>query len=323
MDWQPNTQAIEITPTTELPDLLFTKLNRWGALEMTGDDRKSYLQGQVTCDVVSLEQNQSTFGAHCDAKGKVWSAFRLCHIENGYAMIQPQSALEKELTELKKYAVFSKVELIISTKALIGVMGKSAQQWVDQQFPTSGAVRQNKGSTAIQINDERWMLLVDGDLQSLLSSDSELLWVAESLWTKFDIEQGLPILEAEQQNQHIPQALNLQALDGISFNKGCYTGQETVARAKYRGINKRMLANVRGLLDSPLSDDDIIDIERSVGENWRKAGEVLAHYQYSNGEFVAAMVIANNLDEDSQFRLASQPNSRLSLELPPYPLDQE
>ncbi len=102
MDWQPNTQAIEITPTTELPDLLFTRLNRWGAIEMTGDDRKSYLQGQVTCDVVSLEQSQSTFGAHCDAKGKVWSAFRLCHIDNGYAMIQPQSALEKELTELKK-----------------------------------------------------------------------------------------------------------------------------------------------------------------------------------------------------------------------------
>lgn len=290
---------------------------------MTGDDRKSYLQGQVTCDVVSLEQSQSTFGAHCDAKGKVWSAFRLCHIDNGYAMIQPQSALEKELTELKKYAVFSKVELAVSAKPIVGIIGKGAQKWIDQQFPTSGTVRQNNGSTAIQVDDERWMLLVNSELQSSLFTDPERLWVEESLWTKFDIEQGLPIVEAEQQNQHIPQALNLQALDGISFSKGCYTGQETVARAKYRGINKRMLANVCGQLAVQLNDDDVIEIERSVGENWRKAGEVLAHYQYSNGEFVAAMVIANNLDEDSQFRLASQPDSRLSLELPPYPLDQE
>ncbi|MGR5178969.1 tRNA-modifying protein YgfZ [Vibrio mediterranei] len=323
MDWQPSIQAVDITPGTPLPELLFTQLTSWGAIEMTGDDRKSYLQGQVTCDVVSLEQDQSTLGAHCDAKGKVWSIFRLCHTDSGYAMIQPASAIDKELAEIKKYAVFSKVDINVSKKPLIGVVGRQCQLWIDEQFPTQGDVRQHQGSTAIRINSERWMLLADEGLITTLRTDQSTPWLPDSLWTKLDIEQGLPILEAEHQNQYIPQAFNLQALDGISFSKGCYTGQETVARAKYRGINKRMLANVRGQLNVMLTDDTKVEVERSVGENWRKAGDVLAQYQYANGEFVAAIVIANNLDADTQFRVSTQPDCRLQLEQPPYPLDDE
>ena len=102
-------------------------------------------------------------------------------------------------------------------------------------------------------------------------------------------------------------AFNLQALDGISFSKGCYTGQETVARAKYRGINKRMLATVKGTLPAPVADGDEIVIERSVGENWRKAGDVLATFQYDDNTLLASIIVNNNLEQDVEFRLSSQP----------------
>ncbi|GMQ47700.1 tRNA-modifying protein YgfZ [Vibrio sp. 10N] len=322
MEWQPSIQALSLTPETTLPALMLTPLNAWGAIELTGDDRKSYLQGQVTCDVVSLEAQQSTLGAHCDAKGKAWSVFRLFHTKQGYAMFQPLSAIAQELVELKKYAIFSKVEFTQSSKMCIGVMGEQAQAWVDEHFPSSGDVRQQNASSAVRIDDQRWLVLASDELIHTLDGQ-ELQWVQESIWTKFDIEAGLPILTAELQNQHIPQAFNLQALDGISFNKGCYTGQETVARAKYRGINKRMLATLTGSLSAAITGDDELTIERSVGDNWRKAGDVLSTFQYDDHTLMASIIINNNLDDDVEFRLASQPDSRLSLSLPPYPLDSE
>ncbi|WP_112478559.1 tRNA-modifying protein YgfZ [Vibrio variabilis] len=322
MEWQPSIQALSLTPETTLPPLMLTPLSSWGAIELTGDDRKSYLQGQVTCDVVSLEAQQSTLGAHCDAKGKAWSVFRLFHTEQGYAMFQPLSAIAQELVELKKYAIFSKVEFTQSSKACIGVMGAQAQAWVDEHFPSTGDVRQQNGSSAVRIDETRWLVLASDELiESLDAQDTQ--WVQESIWTQFDIDAALPTLNAEQQNQHIPQAFNLQALDGISFTKGCYTGQETVARAKYRGINKRMLATLTGRLTAAVADDEEIIIERSVGDNWRKAGDVVNVFQYDDHTFKASIIINNNLDDDVEFRLASQPDSRLTLSLPPYSLDSE
>ncbi|MGF1772060.1 tRNA-modifying protein YgfZ [Vibrio wakamikoensis] len=322
MEWQPSIQALSLTPETTLPALMLTPLSSWGAIELTGDDRKSYLQGQVTCDVVSLEAQQSTLGAHCDAKGKAWSVFRLFHTEQGYAMFQPLSAIGQELVELKKYAIFSKVEFTQSSKACIGVMGGQAQTWVDEHFPSAGDVRQQNGSSAVRIDERRWLVLASDELIESLDAQ-ETQWVQESIWTQFDIDAGLPTLSAKQQNQHIPQAFNLQALDGISFAKGCYTGQETVARAKYRGINKRMLATLTGRLTAAVTCDEEIIIERSVGDNWRKAGDVLSVFQYDDHTFKASIIINNNLDDDVEFRLASQPDSRLSLSLPPYSLDSE
>jgi folate-binding protein YgfZ len=237
-------------------------------------------------------------------------------------MFQPLSAIAQELVELKKYAIFSKVEFTQSSKACIGVMGEQAQTWVDKHFPSEGDVRQQNGSSAVRIDEKRWLVLASDELIESLDAQ-ETQWVQESIWTQFDIDAGLPTLSAEQQNQHIPQAFNLQALDGISFTKGCYTGQETVARAKYRGINKRMLATLTGRLTAAVTSDEEIIIERSVGGNWRKAGDVLSVFQYDDHTFKASIIINNNLDDDVEFRLASQPDSRLSLALPPYSLDSE
>ncbi|CAH0527157.1 tRNA-modifying protein YgfZ [Vibrio hippocampi] len=320
MDWFPAHKTLEISASTPAPNLMFTRLASWGVIEMTGDDKKSYLQGQVTCDVVSLNEDASVLGAHCDAKGKVWSLFRLFNTPRGYGMAQPLSAIEKELTELKKYAIFSKVEIITSELPLFGVIGEEAEQWINDHFPSQGDVRQSEQSTAIKIDGQRWMVLCDQAFASQHLMNNEDAWVTEALWRKMDIEAGLPILEAEQQNAHIPQAFNLDQLGGISFHKGCYTGQETVARAKYRGINKRMMATLSGELESDL-DLSAIEIERSVGDNWRKAGDVLASY-YADKEFVALVILPNNLDDDTQFRVTGQ-SQQLQLSLPSYLAEQD
>lgn len=323
MDWQNTLTPLAVTANDSLPPLMLTHLASWGAIIISGNDKKAYLQGQVTCNVVTLEPTQSTLGAHCDAKGKVWSVFRLFHHHDGYAMFQPLSAIEAELRELKKYAIFSKVNISQSQDIALGVMGEQAEQYINTLTADEGEVRLIDGGSAIKISSQRWLLLVSEQTAQQLMTQSEALKVTEETWTRFDIEEAVPVLGQADQNEHIPQAVNLQAFNGISFNKGCYTGQETVARAKYRGINKRAMYILQGNIEQPLNNDQPIMIERSVGENWRSAGQLMVHYTFADNTAIGLVVLPNNLEPETEFRLASQPNTRWFMQALPYSLTDE
>ncbi|HAS64428.1 MAG TPA: tRNA-modifying protein YgfZ [Vibrio sp.] len=321
MDWLNDFAPLSLTSSDTLPDLMLTNLSSWGVVTLVGNDAKSYLQGQVTCDVVQLDKSTATFGAHCDAKGKVWSVFRLFHHKDGYALFEPKSLIEKQLVEIKKYAIFSKVDIEQSEDVLLGLFGAQAEVVVDGLSPERGDVRPIAGGSAVRIDQQRWLLVMDQSHAISFIDNTTAEKVEQSLWRRLDIEAALPIIEQSEQCEHIPQALNLQALDGISFKKGCYTGQETVARAKYRGINKRAMFIVKGHTANDLGED--LDLERAVGENWRGAGKLIAHYRFSDGETIGLAVLPNNLEIDTQLRLSSQPESIWSIQPLPYSLDDQ
>ncbi|MGR5158968.1 tRNA-modifying protein YgfZ [Vibrio owensii] len=322
MEWQTRFSPLNLSTQDALPELSISLLDNLGMITMVGDDKKSYLHGQVTCDVVSLEKDQSMLGAHCDAKGKVWSVFRLFHHNDGYAMVQPKSAIEVELKEIKKYAVFSKVTIEESSDVVLGVAGENADAFISTLNADSGDVRTVEGGTAVKVASNRWLLALTAEAAQSLVEDSQATLTTHELWTRFDIEAALPYVAADAQNEHIPQALNVQALGGISFTKGCYTGQETVARAKYRGTNKRAMYIVKGATAEALGES-AIELERSVGENWRSVGALLTHYQFSDNQAMGLIVLPNNLDDDTRLRLVAQPECEWEIAPLPYSLDDE
>ncbi|EMJ3469906.1 tRNA-modifying protein YgfZ [Vibrio harveyi] len=322
MEWQTRFSPLNLSTQDALPELSISLLDNLGMITMVGDDKKSYLHGQVTCDVVSLEKDQSMLGAHCDAKGKVWSVFRLFHHNDGYAMVQPKSAIEVELKEIKKYAVFSKVTIEESNDIVLGVAGENADAFISTLNADSGDVRTVEGGTAVKVTPNRWLLALTAEAAQSLLEDSKATLTTHELWTRFDIEAALPYVAADAQNEHIPQALNVQALGGISFTKGCYTGQETVARAKYRGTNKRAMYIVKGVTAEALGEG-AIELERSVGENWRSVGALLTHYQFSDNQAIGLIVLPNNLDDDTRLRLVAQPECEWEIAALPYSLDDE
>ncbi|WP_104038043.1 tRNA-modifying protein YgfZ [Vibrio jasicida] len=322
MEWQTRFSPLNLSTQDTLPELSISLLDNLGMITMVGDDKKSYLHGQVTCDVVSLEKDQSMLGAHCDAKGKMWSVFRLFHHNDGYSMVQPKSAIEVELKEIKKYAVFSKVTIEESSDVVLGVAGKNADAFISTLNADSGDVRAIEGGTAVKVALNRWLLALTAEAAQSLVEDSQATLTTHELWTRFDIEAALPYVAADAQNVHIPQALNVQALGGISFTKGCYTGQETVARAKYRGTNKRAMYIVKGVTVETLSEG-AIELERSVGENWRSVGALLTHYQFSDNQAMGLIVLPNNLDDDTRLRLVDQPECEWEIAALPYSLDDE
>lgn len=310
---------LSIKKEDTLPALAISELNDWALITMIGNDKKSYLQGQVTADVVTLPQDDITFGGHCDAKGKLWSIFQLFNHNGGYALFQRGSAIETELTEIKKYSVFSKVDIAVGDDVLLGISGKKATDWVNKHTTTDANVRACELGTFAKISETQWLLVTTPEhKENIINQESNTVLCDESLWSLHTIQHGLPQLDNALSNAHIPQAMNLQAVGGISFAKGCYTGQETVARAKYRGINKRAMYLLSGQSNSiPVAGDAI---ERSVGENWRKGGTIVSAYRFEDGYTLALAILPNDLEEGTQFKLQ---DSIWNKGNQPYSLDEE
>ncbi|MCE9863405.1 tRNA-modifying protein YgfZ, partial [Aeromonas caviae] len=257
------------TPLLPAEPTLFS-LTNLAITRLGGPDRAKYLQGQVTCDVNALQPGQSTLGGHCDPKGKLWSDFRLLCLEDSLLMLTKPSVLARQLPELKKFAIFAKVEIGEFQGSLAGLAGQGTDDWMAQHFALTGTGLV-EGGIAVRVEADRWLLASTSPLALNLPVGDE------GLWWGLEIKAGLPHLEAVHQGEYIPQMLNLQALDGISFNKGCYMGQETVARAKYRGANNRALFVLSGTAATQVASGDTLEIQ--LGDNWRRSGLVLNAWQ--------------------------------------------
>ncbi|RTN24463.1 tRNA-modifying protein YgfZ [Enterobacter quasimori] len=313
--------------SARLPLTLMT-LDDWALATLTGPDAEKYLQGQVTADVAQLTEHQHLLAAHCDPKGKMWSNLRLFRRQDGFALIERRSLRDAQLTELKKYAVFSKVTIAPDDEhVLLGVAGFQARAALKNLFselPDAEKQVVSEGETSIlwfEHPAERFLLVTDvataERVTDALRGEAQLN--NSQQWLALNIEAGLPVIDAVNSAQFIPQATNIQALGGISFKKGCYTGQEMVARAKFRGANKRALWTLAGRASRVPEAGE--DLELKMGENWRRTGTVLAAVQLDDGRLLVQVVMNNDMEADSVFRVRDDANT-LSIEPLPYSLEE-
>ena len=315
------------TASSRLPLTLMT-LDDWALATITGADSEKYLQGQVTADVSTLAANQHLLAAHCDSKGKMWSNMRLFHDKEGFAWLLRRSVRETQLRELKKYAVFSKVTIAADDeRVLLGVAGFQARAALANLFSTlpesENQVVQEGETTLLWFAHpaERFLLVTDAATAEMVTEKlrGEAQLNNSQQWLALNIEAGLPVIDEANVAQFIPQATNLQALGGISFKKGCYTGQEMVARAKFRGANKRALWYLAGTASRVPEAGE--DLERKMGDNWRRTGTVLAAAQLDDGLVIVQVVMNNDMEPDSVFRVREDANT-LSIEPLPYSLEE-
>ncbi|WP_342323665.1 tRNA-modifying protein YgfZ [Kosakonia sp. BYX6] len=315
------------TASARLPLTLMT-LDDWALATITGADSEKYLQGQVTADVSTMAAEQHLLAAHCDSKGKMWSNMRLFHYKDGYAWILRRSVRESQLRELKKYAVFSKVAIAPDDEhVLLGVAGFQARAALANLFthlPDSEKQVVQDGETTIlwfEHPGERFLLVTDVATAQTVTEKlrGEAQLNNSQQWLALNIEAGLPVIDEANSAQFIPQATNLQALGGISFKKGCYTGQEMVARAKFRGANKRALWYLAGAASR--APDAGEDLELKMGDNWRRTGTVLASAKLDDGRVLVQVVMNNDMEPGSVFRVRDDANT-LSIEPLPYSLEE-
>lgn len=226
----------------------FISLPQPGLLQLQGPDTNKFLQGQVTNDVNGCTSEIWQHNAHCTPKGRMVANFDTVRADEETLLLRlPKDTQAALQASLGKYIVFSKAKLtdIAEQYRFLGIQGPGSEDWLTQQLDLSF----NEGQTVIQNAQGIFLKLSKDRIECWLPADSELPSVFGQVkidedptpWQLQDIQAGRGWVMEATVEEFLPQLLNLQspAIQGINFKKGCYTGQEIVARMHYKGKLKR------------------------------------------------------------------------------------
>ncbi|MES2997975.1 MAG: folate-binding protein [Pseudomonadota bacterium] len=256
-----------------------------GLIQVTGKNSAQFLQGQLTCDVTEVNAEQSRLGAHCDAKGRVQATFRLFFYQDAYYFLLLKEVLPHLLLCLKKYAVFSAVNLIDVTQhwKIIGLGAPSNTHLLSKKISLP---KQDNSATlsetiiSLAVLDSRFILL-SADKESLSFIEGSFNELPINNWHLWDIEAGIPMIYPETIGQFTPHQLNYPAIGGVSLNKGCYIGQEIIARTHYLGKSKSRLHRLAFQANNDFPPGTLIknDEGSTQGTVIMAASEKNNHYQ--------------------------------------------
>jgi tRNA-modifying protein YgfZ len=279
--------------------LLFRELPHTGLIRFSGEEARAFLHNQLSCDVAALTFGRSTYGAYCNPKGRVLASFLLWRSEQGLFMQLPSSLREPIQQQLSKFILRSKVkaENFADDPALIGVAGKDAAARLQQVLGAAPTAPHDvvhvDGTTIIRLPVDRYVIAVPSEQAPRLA---EALGAADQAgpehWEWLIIRAGIPVILPATQEQFVPQMVNLDLIGGVSFQKGCYPGQEIVARMHYRGTLKQrmVLANV-AVADRPQPGDKLYS--PSFGEQASGAIVNAARSPESGHDVLAVVQIAS------------------------------
>ena len=230
---------------------IIADLSRRGVIAAHGADAAKFLQGQLTNDIDQIDAARSQLSGYCSPKGRLLALLRVFRRDDTYCLQLPRTLLDATLTRLKKYVLISKVTLEDAGDALIGVglAGPRSEEILARlvrEVPraTDAASRDNE-LTILRLPGIQPRFALYGPVEAMERTWSALAAhaapVGAAAWDRLDILAGIPDIHPATVEEFIPQTVNLELLGGISFKKGCYTGQEIIARLHYRGSVKRRL----------------------------------------------------------------------------------
>ncbi len=266
-------------------------LSHLGLLEIDGADALSFLQGQVTNDVNLLDGSNSHYTAYCNPKGRLLALF-LAFSRYGHVHLQfTRELVAPIMKRLKMYVMRSKVGIKDSSATIIkiGINGTNVQTLLSSLFTqlpqneydlvslTNGALIKlpNSQNNSQDCNQARYEILTDIEHAPAIWSalKEHCMPVGKACWDYLEIAAGIPDVVTKTQEEFVPQMLNLDLLGAINFKKGCYTGQEIIARTHYLGkVKRRTLgASIEGNTLPEAGDDILNSSQEVVGKVVRSA----------------------------------------------------
>ncbi len=302
----------------------FCTLSHEGILAVRGSDAGKFLQGQLTCNINYLNDSTSSLGARCMVKGRMQSSFRILSDADGFLLAMARELLEPQLADLKKYAVFSKAKLTDDSDAWVrfGLQeGERALQDLGIEVPAQiDGISRHNGLIAIAVSTGRIELWVPAEQAEQVHAQlaAKLSQATLNDWLLGQIRAGIGQVMAQTRELFIPQMINLQAVGGVSFKKGCYTGQEIVARMQYLGKLKRRQYRVS------LAGENVPEPGTEVFSptHGSSVGEVVLAARSTDGIELLAVLTADAV-QDNNLHLGSPDGPSLDLLSLPYELDRD
>jgi folate-binding protein YgfZ len=227
----------------------YCELPHLGLIGFSGPDAGTFLHSQLTCDVNGLEPGRSVYGAYCTPKGRVLASFLLWRTAEGYYMQLPAILREAIQKRLAMYVLRSKVKMQDSDPRWfkLGLWGDEAASRIEGILgavpPADHHLMATPEAMVVRLPATRYEVLLAADsAQATAESLKKGATAAEPVqWEWLDIRAGIPTITPPTQEQFVPQMVNMDLIGGLSFTKGCYPGQEIVARMHYLGRLKQRM----------------------------------------------------------------------------------
>jgi folate-binding protein YgfZ len=316
-------QEIQVSTTGEV----IADLSHRALIAVRGADAEKFLQGQLSNDVLAVTDTLSQLSAQCSPKGRALALFRIFRRGDVLYLALPEILLHATLERLRKYVLMSKLTLEPETGlAQIGYAGAKSvhhlRELINPLPDAINAVTQVRDITAIRIHGAhpRFELIgPEAALKTLWTQlDVHAAPVGADAWQLLDILAGLPSLAPQTVDAFVPQMINLDALDGINFKKGCYTGQEIVARTHYLGKLKRRMFLLHCLSDHPPSPATAI--YNTAHRSDEGVGAVVAAQMAPQGGIALLAVLQIEAVTQGELRLGGMDGPLCALQPLPYPL---
>jgi folate-binding protein YgfZ len=208
------------------------RLTRYGLLSVSGADARAFLHAQLTNDISNLPPGHAALAGWCSAKGRLLASFVVIPWREGFLLQLARDLVPGISRRLSMFVLRSKVKIVDESERWMqfGVWGEALPGDLFSMSETESAVR-------VKFSDARTLLISNEPPQGRA--------VDESRWTLDEIRAGRPLITAATQELFVPQMVNLHQLGGVDFKKGCYPGQEVVARTQYRGQLKRHMIHAQ------------------------------------------------------------------------------
>ncbi|WP_417598592.1 YgfZ/GcvT domain-containing protein [Oceanospirillum sp.] len=286
----------------------FSPLPSMGVLLIKGDMAAKLLHGQASQKIEDLPEGELRLSLLTSPKGRPYATFYVVRHPEGLLLLLPRSTLETTQTNLSKFAPLYRCTFEDKSDeiAVVGFNHADAKVESVDAFNLPGVTERSIGLCRF----ETLTALFNG------SNNSELTPVSETTWNLTQIENVQILLEQSHTDQFIPQMLNYQATGAISFKKGCYTGQEIIARAQYRGGVKKRLQRLIGDGEAKAGDQVVCLMEGDKTE----AGEVLLSAINAEGKTELLAVLKDNTLEEPLLTADDQPLTLIDL---PYGLEKQ
>jgi len=208
------------------------RLSRYGLLAVTGADARAFLHAQLTNDIANLAPDRAALAGWCTAKGRLLASLLVIPRGEGFLLQLARDLAPAIAKRLSMYVLRSKVKVADQSDAW-------AQYGVwDAGLKLAGVAWEGDVVT-VRVDDGRFLRIGPA------GKFSPAVTKPEEAWTLEEIRAGRPLISAATQDRFVPQMVNFEALGAVSFQKGCYPGQEVVARAQYRGEVKRRMVRVQ------------------------------------------------------------------------------
>lgn len=298
-------------------------------LRITGTDSNEFLQGQFSNDVRKVDAEHHQLSSYCTPKGRILALFILAQQGDEYLLILPRELAEATLKRLRMFVMRSDVTIedMGDELAVLGFSGSQAEGRLQELIgtlpasPGDSLSANNSLILHLSGNTPRYLLIAPQPraLELWQTSEAQTIAVGSEAWRLLDIRAGRPQVFSETVEAFVPQMLNLQHIDGVNFKKGCYPGQEVVARMQYLGKLKRRMYRAQMAADELPSPGQALFAAKSSSA--QGAGKVVCAAHTSSGEVELLIVAEISSAEHDILRIESENGPQLTLLDLPYALE--